>query len=82
MTAPRDSFGALKTLETSGGSVLYYNLHRLTELGAGEMGRLPFSIRILLENLLRRHDGTVVTDDRPRRHSEPEDLGEHVFEQD
>ena len=63
MTKPSDHFGALATIETAGGSVSFYRLGRLAELGIAEIARLPFSIRVLLENLLRRHDGTVVREE-------------------
>ena len=39
----------------------YYRLAHLEEQGVGNVGRLPFSIRILLENLLRHEDGRRVS---------------------
>jgi len=53
-----DPFGALRTLDTAGGAVQYYDIATL-----GDVSRLPFSLRILLENLLRRCDGHIVTED-------------------
>ncbi len=38
-----------------------YSFHRLTALRNGAAARLPYSLRILLENLLRYEDGTSVT---------------------
>src|SRR6266540_1096626 len=61
-----DPLGALATLDTSAGPVSYYRLGRLAELGLTDLNRLPFSIRILLENLLRRLDGLTVTEDDVR----------------
>jgi len=61
-----DPFGALADLDTSGGPVRYFSLQRLSALGLGEVERLPFSIRILLENLLRRCDGEAVTEEDVR----------------
>src|SRR5438093_7778819 len=58
-----DRFGALTTLETSSGPISYYRLERLAEQGLTDIGRLPFSIRILLENMLRRCDGAIVVED-------------------
>jgi aconitate hydratase len=57
-----NSFGAKATL-TSGGRE--YEMFRLDALkGRGhEIDRLPFSLRILLENLLRNEDGRAVCDD-------------------
>ncbi|HSP54570.1 MAG TPA: aconitate hydratase AcnA [Dehalococcoidia bacterium] len=61
-----DPFGAIKTLETRLGTVRYYSLQRLADLHLGDIERLPFSVRIVLENLLRRTDGHVVTEDDVR----------------
>ena len=66
MEKPLDPLGALATLQTSAGPLAYYRLARLVELGLADVRRLPFSIRILLENLLRRLDGAIVTEDDVR----------------
>ncbi len=51
---PKDPFGALKSLELSEGTTHYYDLGVLEEQGVVEnLQKLPFSIRILLENALR-----------------------------
>ncbi len=63
MQKQSDAFGALTTLETASGTVALYRLDRLSELGVAEVGGLPFSIKILLENVLRRCDGAIVTED-------------------
>ena len=57
----RDSFGALSSLEIEGEQYRYYSLPALERKGLGEVSRLPFSLRILLENLLRHEDGESVT---------------------
>ncbi|MBV9120186.1 MAG: aconitate hydratase, partial [Chloroflexi bacterium] len=51
-----DEFGARARLSTRAGEVLLY---RLDKVGAN-ISRLPFTIRILLENLLRRLDNFTV----------------------
>ena len=56
-----DPFDALTTLDTSAGKVHYYNLDSLTRAVFAEVGTLPYTVRILLENLLRRYDGEIVT---------------------
>ncbi|MEO8458684.1 MAG: aconitate hydratase AcnA, partial [Chloroflexota bacterium] len=56
-----DPFGALTPLDTAGGAVQYYNLDCLTKLGIADVSRLPYSIKIVLENLLRRWDAEIVT---------------------
>jgi aconitate hydratase len=58
MTHP-DSFGSRSTLEISGKR---YEIFRLDALrGVGDLASLPYSIRVLLENLLRHEDGRNVT---------------------
>ena len=51
----RDSFGSEGTLEVGDSS---YRIHRLSALEAiADLGRVPYSIKLLLENLLRHEDG-------------------------
>jgi aconitate hydratase len=57
----RNSFGALDTLRVGDRSYQYFRLSALEEKGAAKLARLPFSVKILLENLLRCEDGSVVT---------------------
>jgi len=58
-----DVFGARGTLQTSGGPVVIYRLSALEQSGAASaLDRLPFSIKILLEAVLRSVDGELVTD--------------------
>ncbi len=56
MTAQRDPFGARATREVEGRSVVYYRLSALKELHGAAIDRLPFSIKVLLESLLRQVD--------------------------
>jgi aconitate hydratase len=58
-----DPFGAKTTLETAAGKVTFYRIGRLAEHGVSDPSRLPFSIRVLLENLLRHCDGHLVTEE-------------------
>jgi len=58
-----NSFGAQATLTTGSGEAQYFRLERLADEGVGDLGRLPLSIRVLLENLLRHEDGRSVTRD-------------------
>ncbi|MCW2921100.1 MAG: aconitate hydratase 1 [Thermoleophilia bacterium] len=55
-----DSFGTRTTLESGGRSLEYRSLPKLTETHAS-VASLPFSLRVLLENLLRLEDGVAVT---------------------
>ncbi len=55
--------GALAKLSGSHGQVAFYSLRRLEDQGLGNLGQLPYTIRILLENLLRHCDGRIATED-------------------
>ena len=55
-----DSFGARATFEVAGND---YEIFRLDAVTDGHVGRLPYSLKILLENLLRHEDGRDVTRD-------------------
>ncbi|MEL6115111.1 aconitate hydratase AcnA [Photobacterium sp. SP02] len=55
----KDSFHSKKTLDTGGQRFDYFDLTTLRHLG--EVDRLPFSLKVLLENLLRFEDGDTVT---------------------
>jgi aconitate hydratase len=56
----RDSFAARTSLSVEGSKVTYYRLAALAEKAVGDVDSLPFSIKILLENLLRHEDGRLV----------------------
>ena len=60
----QDSLGARATLDVAGKSYAYFSLAKAAEK-YGDVSRLPFSMKVLLENLLRFEDGgfTVSTDD-------------------
>jgi aconitate hydratase len=58
--------GARDRLDTAGGGVEVLRLDRLPELGAADPSRLPHTVKILLENLLRRAGSRDVTDDDVR----------------
>ena len=57
----KDSFNCQRTLTAAGRDYDYYSLPEATAAGAGAIVRLPMSLKILLENLLRHEDGTTVT---------------------
>src|SRR5687767_798734 len=60
-SARPDPFGARATLTTSlGTTVAYYRLATLVEQGLAELDRLPFTVRVLLENALRNAGGEFV----------------------
>jgi aconitate hydratase A / 2-methylisocitrate dehydratase len=80
MTSPSlDSFGARRTLDVAGRTYTYFSL-AADALAPFRVERLPYGIKVLLENLLRREDGVHVTltdiealanwGDTPTRHGE------------
>lgn len=54
---------AKKQFELNGKTYNYYDLNALEEAGLGKIARLPFSIRVLLESLVRQHDGHQIKDE-------------------
>ena len=56
----RDSFATRDTLRIDDDEYDYFSLPKAAEAGAGDVARLPMSLKILLENLLRFEDGTTV----------------------
>ncbi len=60
------AFGARETIQTGSGPAVIYRLDKLEKAGLGKVSRLPFSIKILLESLLRNCDGTLVTEEDVR----------------
>ena len=58
-----DTFSSRSTLTTGGGTYTYFSLDALRQKGIGHIDRLPFSLKILLENLVRLEDGRAVTRD-------------------
>ncbi len=55
-----NSFGSRATLDVAGKSYTIYRLDALRALSGGKSDTLPFSLKILLENLLRNEDGAFV----------------------
>jgi aconitate hydratase len=55
-----NSFGSRATLDVAGTSYTIYRLDALSTASRGNSDRLPFSLKILLENLLRNEDGAFV----------------------
>jgi len=58
---PGNSFGARKTLKVGKRSYTYFSLPDAEKKGLDGVSRLPFSLKVLLENLLRFEDGRTVT---------------------
>ena len=58
-----DSFKSRKTLQVGAKTYAYYSLEAAAQNGLGDISRLPVSLKVLLENLLRFEDGKTVTQD-------------------
>ncbi|HXW28109.1 MAG TPA: aconitase family protein, partial [Xanthobacteraceae bacterium] len=58
-----DSFKCRKTLKVGTKTYAYYSLPAAEKRGLEGISRLPFSMKVLLENLLRHEDGKSVTKD-------------------
>ena len=56
-----DSFRCARTLKVGSKSYVYYSLPAAEKNGVKGISRLPFSLKVLLENLLRSEDGRSVT---------------------
>src|SRR3954466_12435955 len=65
MTHP-NTFGSRSTLDVAGRQYTIFRLDSLSSLANGNADRLPFSLKILLENLLRNEDGKFVKADDNR----------------
>jgi len=58
-----DSFKSRKTLTVGAESYVYFSLPDAEKNGLAGIGNLPFSLKVLLENLLRNEDGRTVSAD-------------------
>jgi aconitate hydratase len=61
MTAKRDTLNTRRTMDVGGKAYSYYSLPAAAEK-LGDISRLPFSLKVLLECLLRTEDGIAVMD--------------------
>jgi aconitate hydratase len=63
VTQSLDSFKCRKILKVGSKSYVYFSLTAAEKNGLKGIGKLPYSMRVLLENLLRYEDGQTVTKD-------------------
>ena len=61
--ATKNTMGARATFDTGDGEAYIYRLDALEKSGVGNIATLPFSIKILLEAVLREVDGFIVTEE-------------------
>ena len=66
MSSSFNSFNARDTFNVNGQEIGIYRLSKLQEQGLGDIDSLPYSIRVLLESVLRNCDGATVTEDDVR----------------
>jgi aconitate hydratase len=65
---PHNTFNALQEFKPAAGKTgKFYSLAALEKAGLGKIGRLPVSIRIVLESVLRNCDGKKVTEEHVRQ---------------
>ncbi|MBS4194107.1 aconitate hydratase AcnA [Lederbergia citri] len=84
MAQPKnDVFGARSSFDIAGKRYHYYRLAALEEAGVAKVSRLPYSIKVLLESVLRQMDGRVIkkehVEDLAKWASEEENNGEVPF---
>ncbi|MGN6516447.1 MAG: aconitate hydratase AcnA [Rhizomicrobium sp.] len=60
MTSTLDSFKSRRTMTVGGKSYAYFSLAAAEKAGLKNIAKLPYSMRVLLENLLRHEDGKTV----------------------
>lgn len=60
-TTGHDSLKTRRTLDVDGKKYDYYSIPAAEKAGLGDLSRLPYSLKVLLENLLRHEDGRTVT---------------------
>ncbi|MDD2734340.1 MAG: aconitate hydratase AcnA [Desulfuromonadaceae bacterium] len=75
-----DSFKSARTLAVHDRSYRIFSIPALEHAAIGDVARLPFSLKILLENLLRHEDGRTVTTDDITAFGEWLDTGSSVRE--
>src|SRR5699024_2344758 len=56
-------FRSKKQFTLNGKTYNYFELEAIEQAGLGKVDRLPFSIRVLLESVIRQHDGKVIKDE-------------------
>ncbi len=58
-----DPFGTKATIDVNGEAITLYHLAALEKVAGIQLARLPITIRILLESVLRNYDGQLVTEE-------------------
>ncbi|WP_147802262.1 aconitate hydratase AcnA [Alkalicoccus halolimnae] len=56
-------YNSKRTFDVNNDTYTYYDLAAIDEAGVGNVSKLPYSIRVLLESLLRQYDGRVIKEE-------------------
>ncbi|WP_335868956.1 aconitate hydratase AcnA [Bacillus sp. 2205SS5-2] len=59
--AKNDFFNSRSSFDLNGKRYHYYRLNALKDAGVADVSRLPYSVKVLLESVLRQYDGKVIT---------------------
>jgi aconitate hydratase len=63
MSTKNDVFKAKSSFSLDGKTINYYSLKALEDAGLGNVSKLPYSVKVLLESVLRQYDGYVIKED-------------------
>ena len=63
MSPNNNPFGSRATLDTGSGPATLFRLDALEKEGLGKVSRFPFSVKVLLEAVLRNCDGELATEE-------------------
>ncbi|MBU9712384.1 aconitate hydratase AcnA [Evansella tamaricis] len=63
MTNENQLYNSKRTFEANGKTYSYYDLKAIEEAGVGTVSSLPYSIKVLLESVLRQYDGKVIKEE-------------------
>ncbi len=60
MSKNNDVFNSRKSFSVNGKTYNYYDIKALEEAGVGKVSNLPYSVKVLLESVLRQYDDKVI----------------------
>ncbi len=63
MSKSNDVFKARSSFSLDGKTINYYSLKALEDAGLGNVSKLPYSVKVLLESVLRQYDGYVIKEE-------------------
>ncbi|MDT8860566.1 aconitate hydratase AcnA [Alkalihalobacillus sp. MEB130] len=63
MSTKKDVFNAKTSFSLDGKTINYYSLKALEDAGLGNVTKLPYSVKVLLESVLRQYDGYVIKEE-------------------